>query len=103
MTSPEKSSLSEYMHAEVNAYRASNLPVRHFCEGKPYTFHKLNYWVHKIRKEQNGGQYAQGSGFSTIKASGTVASTAHADIIYPNGVTAYTNYSQKTLLVIIPR
>ncbi|MGH2623468.1 MAG: IS66 family insertion sequence element accessory protein TnpA, partial [Sphingobacterium sp.] len=84
----DKSSLSQYMHAEVIAYHASNLPVHKFCEGKPYTFHKLNYWILKIRKEQKGGQYAQRSGFSSIKVSSPrgVTSTANADIIYPNGI-----------------
>lgn len=89
MNLQEKSSLNQYMREEVSAYHASQLPVRQFCEDKPYTFHKLNYWVLKIKKEQNGGQHVQKSGFSSIKVSnGTpnTAHTAHADINYPNGI-----------------
>jgi len=86
MTPIERNSLSEYMHSEVSAYLASNLPIRQFCEGKPYTFHKLNYWVLKIRKAENGDQSSPGSGFSAIKVSNDRSSTAHADIIYPNGI-----------------
>ena len=82
----ERNALSEYMHSEVSAYLASNQSVRHFCEGKPYTFHKLNYWVLKIRKEEISKQSIPGSGFSTIKASNNRAPITHADIIYPNGI-----------------
>lgn len=89
MTHQERSFLAQHMREEVEGFIASNLPIRQFCEDKPYTHHKLSYWVGKIRKEQGIGQDGHQRGFSALKVGGSRSQTAGnvcADIIYPNGI-----------------
>jgi hypothetical protein len=89
MTRQERSSLDQHMRGEVDAFIASNMPARQFCKDKPYTHHKLNYWVGKIRKEQEIPKDGSQRGFFALKIGSTrsqMAGNVCADIIYPNGI-----------------
>lgn len=47
--------------ARVEAWRASGLTARAFCEGKEYTASGLRYWASRLRKTQSEAGSAAGS------------------------------------------
>lgn len=89
MDRQEISKLSQEMRNEVAAFKASGLSVRTFCENKPYTFHKFNYWALKLKKEDSGQYGSSKKGFSTLKPSKATVFASNSpsvEITFPNGI-----------------
>ena len=82
MDQSKQAEVSAFMRSEVEAFYSSGKSVRDFCVGKPYTFHKLNYWKLKVNREQNN------TGFIPLKplCPTEVTPAARAEIICPNGI-----------------
>ena len=76
-----------YMRSEVSAFRVSGQTIKTFSIGKPYTHHKLAYWSAKIKKESNGIQEKEASGFISLNPVATSnKSTLKAEVVCPNGI-----------------
>lgn len=89
MNHQERLLLDQQMRKEVAAFQSSGLAITQFCQDKPYTLHKLNYWVMKIKKEEAGLAGSSIKGFSTLRPGNNAGSAIHlpsADILYPNGI-----------------
>ena len=71
---------TEYMLAQVEAWRESGLTQRSYCDQagiKPATF---SYWVRKSKNQQEDL-----IGFIEIKRSSAISENKY-EVIYPNGV-----------------
>ena len=76
-----------YMRSEVSAFHVSGQTIKEFSNGKPYTHHKLAYWSAKIKKETNGVQEKETSGFISLNAVATSnKSNLKAEVVCPNGI-----------------